>query len=150
MRYVSTRGGGAPKRFCDILLEGLAEDGGLYLPTAYPRIDEATLTRWRGLPYAELAFEILSLYIDDIPAEDLRRLCAQTYRADGELDDIRANKDCLKKFSAEVTGAGVISASELKAIDDEVLALIEDAVQQAKAAPLPTAADLLTDVYVSY
>lgn len=82
MRYVSTRGGGAPKRFCDILLEGLAEDGGLYLPTAYPRIDEATLTRWRGLPYAELAFEILSLYIDDIPAEDLRRLCAQTYRAE--------------------------------------------------------------------
>ncbi len=82
MRYVSTRGGGEPRRFCDILLEGLAEDGGLYLPTAYPRIDDATLTRWRGLSYAELAFEILSLYIDDIPADDLRRLCAQTYRAD--------------------------------------------------------------------
>ncbi|MFN4116175.1 MAG: threonine synthase [Inhella sp.] len=82
MRYVSTRGGGESKRFCDILLEGLADDGGLYLPTAYPQIDAATLTRWRGLPYAELAFEILSLYIDDIPAEDLRRLCVQTYRAE--------------------------------------------------------------------
>jgi threonine synthase len=82
MRYVSTRGGGEPRRFCDILLEGLAEDGGLYLPTAYPQIDDATLTRWRGLSYAELAFEILSLYIDDIPAEDLRRICAQTYRAE--------------------------------------------------------------------
>jgi threonine synthase len=82
MKYISTRGGGAPKRFCDILLEGLAEDGGLYLPTHYPQVDSATLARWRGLPYAELAFEVLSLYIDDIPADDLRRLCAQTYRAE--------------------------------------------------------------------
>jgi threonine synthase len=82
MNYISTRGGGQPRRFCDILLEGLAEDGGLYLPEVYPRVDAATLTRWRGLAYAELAFEILSLYIDDIPQQDLRRLCAQTYRAE--------------------------------------------------------------------
>jgi len=75
---------------------------------------------------------------------------AQTYRASGELDDIRANKDCLKKFAATVTQAGVIAPEELKAIDEQVAALIEDAVQQAKAAPFPTAADLLTDVYVSY
>jgi len=75
---------------------------------------------------------------------------AQTYRGMGELDDIRANKDCIKKFSAAVTAAGVISAAELKAVDGEVLGLIEDAVKQAKAAPLPTAADLTTDVYVSY
>lgn len=82
MKYLSTRGGGDAKRFCDILLEGLAEDGGLYLPERYPRIDDATLTRWRGLAYADLAFEILSLYIDDIPAADLQGLCAQTYRAE--------------------------------------------------------------------
>lgn len=75
---------------------------------------------------------------------------AQTYRASGELDDIRANKDCLKKFTATVTQAGVIAPDELKAIDEQVAALIEDAVQQAKAAPFPTPADLLTDVYVSY
>jgi len=75
---------------------------------------------------------------------------AQTYRGMGELDDIRANQDCLRKFSAAVTGAGVISVAELKAIDHEVLGVIENAVQQAKAAPLPTAADLTTDVYVSY
>ena len=75
---------------------------------------------------------------------------AQTYRGPGELDDIRANKDCLKKFAAEVVGAGVLKAAEVEAIDREVLALIEDAVKQAKAAPLPTAADLLTDVYVNY
>jgi pyruvate dehydrogenase E1 component alpha subunit len=75
---------------------------------------------------------------------------AQTYRGPGELDDIRANKDCIKKFAAAVTGAGVVSAAELKAIGDEVLAVIEDAVKQARAAPLPTAADLTTDVYVTY
>jgi len=75
---------------------------------------------------------------------------AQTYRAPGELEDIRARQDCLKKFAAQVTSAGVATAAELKAIDDQVLGLIEDAVTQAKAAPLPSAADLLTDVYVTY
>jgi pyruvate dehydrogenase E1 component alpha subunit len=75
---------------------------------------------------------------------------AQTYRAPGETEDNRANRDCIKKFASAVTSAGVISADELKAIDGEVLGLIEDAVKQAKAAPLPTAADLTTDVYVTY
>jgi pyruvate dehydrogenase E1 component alpha subunit len=75
---------------------------------------------------------------------------AQTYRAPGENEDNRANKDCLKKFAAAVTSAGVIKADELKAIDNEVLGLIETAVTEAKAAPLPTAADLTTDVYVRY
>ena len=79
MDYVSTRGHASGQHFCDILLEGLAPDGGLYLPRTYPRVDDATLTRWRGLPYAELAFEVLSLYVDDIPAGDLRALCAKTY-----------------------------------------------------------------------
>src|SRR4030095_8236829 len=53
--------------------------GGLYLPERYPQVDGATLARWRKLPYADLAFEILSLYIDDIPADDLRALCRRTY-----------------------------------------------------------------------
>ena len=81
MNYISTRGDKTPRRFCEILLEGLAPDGGLYLPVSYPRIDDATLTRWRALGYAELAFEILSLYIDDIPAADLKALAAKTYTA---------------------------------------------------------------------
>ncbi|HNH35649.1 MAG TPA: thiamine pyrophosphate-dependent dehydrogenase E1 component subunit alpha [Rhodocyclaceae bacterium] len=75
---------------------------------------------------------------------------AQTYRGPGELDDIRANHDCLKKFAAQVSAAGVISAEEMAPIDREVLAVVEDAVARAKAAPLPTVADLTTDVYVSY
>ncbi|MDE2371598.1 MAG: threonine synthase [Burkholderiales bacterium] len=79
MKYLSTRGDRTPRAFCEILLEGLAPDGGLYLPAAYPKIDAATLQRWRGLRYADLAFEILTLYIDDIPAADLKSLCDRTY-----------------------------------------------------------------------
>ena len=81
MNYTSTRGDPTPRRFCEILLEGLAPDGGLFLPATYPKIDDATLTRWRALNYADLAFEILSLYIDDIPAADLKALAAKTYTA---------------------------------------------------------------------
>jgi threonine synthase len=81
MKYISTRGDQTERGFSEILLEGLAPDGGLYLPVRYPKIDAATLSRWRGLAYHELAFEILSLYIDDIPAADLRGLVAKTYTA---------------------------------------------------------------------
>ncbi|MBL8340402.1 MAG: threonine synthase [Rubrivivax sp.] len=79
MKYLSTRGDATPRRFCEILLEGLAPDGGLYLPERYPQVDAATLARWRGLSYADLAFEILSLFIDDIPPADLKRLVHTTY-----------------------------------------------------------------------
>ncbi|MEO5794375.1 MAG: threonine synthase [Rhodoferax sp.] len=97
MHYLSTRGDATPRQFCEILLEGLAPDGGLYLPAHYPQVDSATLTRWRSVyhqqGYAELAFEILSLYIDDIPAADLRALCAKTYTAEvfrtGEIVPLR-------------------------------------------------------------
>ena len=79
MKYISTRGDKTERAFCEILLEGLAPDGGLYLPTHYPTVSAAMLTTWRDLPYHELAFEILSLYIDDISADDLRALVAKTY-----------------------------------------------------------------------
>ena len=87
MKYISTRAvnpaASRRKRFCEILLEGLAPDGGLYLPEAYPQVDAETLSKWRVIyatqSYADLAFEILSLYIDDIPAADLRAICRKTY-----------------------------------------------------------------------
>jgi threonine synthase len=72
--YVSTRGGGKPQRFSDILLEGLAADGGLYVPERFP---EADLARWRRLSYPELATAILSEFMDDVP--DLAGLVARTY-----------------------------------------------------------------------
>ncbi len=83
MLYLSTRGDPSRKHFCEILLEGLAPDGGLYLPAHYPQVDEATLSKWRAIyqdqGYAALAFEVLSLYIDDIPPADLKALCDKTY-----------------------------------------------------------------------
>ena len=83
MRYLSTRGHADRKQFCEILLEGLAPDGGLYLPETYPKLDATALSSLRGVwqnqGYAALAFEILSLYIDDIPRDDLQSLCRKTY-----------------------------------------------------------------------
>jgi threonine synthase len=83
MHYVSTRGHSDRKRFCEILLEGLAPDGGLYLPEKYPQISADKLHAlrdvWRSRGYAALAYEVLSLYIDDIPSADLRMLCDKTY-----------------------------------------------------------------------
>ena len=74
MLYISTRGGAKPQRFSDILLEGLAPDGGLYVPERYPRADLAT---WRSLSYAELAKRILALFMDDVP--ELDRLVDKSY-----------------------------------------------------------------------
>ena len=82
MKYLSTRGHAARPEFCDILLGGLAPDGGLYLPEAYPQVTRAELDAWRGLSYAELAFAILSKFITDIPAGDLKAICDKTYTAD--------------------------------------------------------------------
>ncbi|KAF1045834.1 threonine synthase [Xylophilus sp.] len=97
MNYLSTRGHPDRKRFSDILLEGLAPDGGLYLPETYPQVDAAALAELRRVyheqGYAELAFRLLSLYIDDIPADDLRALCEKTYTAQafgtGEIVPLR-------------------------------------------------------------
>jgi threonine synthase len=84
MKYISTRAMHPPteatqKSFCDILLEGLAPDGGLYLPTHYPKVTTAQLSAWRHLSYSQLAFEVLSLFIDDIPPFELRSLVERTY-----------------------------------------------------------------------
>ena len=86
MNYLSTRGDATPRKFCEILLEGLAPDGGLYLPAVYPQVSAARLAELRAVfnagaagGYAALAFEILLMYIDDIPATDLKALCNKTY-----------------------------------------------------------------------
>ena len=74
----------------------------------------------------------------------------QTYRAPGEVEEIRATRDCLDQFARRVTGADLVSAGDLASIDEEVRALIDEAVRDAKAAPDPDESYLLTDVYVSY
>lgn len=86
MQYVSTRARAematASRSFSNILLEGLAPDGGLYLPETYPKVSDAELNAWRSLSYAELAYEILKKFAGDIPDTDLKALTAKTYSAD--------------------------------------------------------------------
>ncbi len=85
MRYVSTRSSsdvpGLP--FCDFLLDGVAPDGGLYLPEHYPTLTAETLADWRALlaseGYAAVAYQVLRLFVDDIPNADLRAICERAY-----------------------------------------------------------------------
>jgi threonine synthase len=81
MKYVSTRGRAPELAFSDVLLAGLATDGGLYLPAHYPPISGDELTRWRGLSYADLAAAVIGKFVDDIPGETLLELCRRTYTA---------------------------------------------------------------------
>ena len=79
MRYISTRGGIDPLGFKDAVMMGLARDGGLLLPETLPTIDADVLESWQNLPYQYLAREVLSLFIDDIPANDLEDLVERSY-----------------------------------------------------------------------
>jgi len=82
MKYISTRGQSPAVGFSEILLGGLAPDGGLYLPESYPHFTDADLSAMRDMNYRDLAFAVLSRLVDDIPAEDLRTIINKTYRAD--------------------------------------------------------------------
>lgn len=79
MRYISTRGGIKPLSFKDAVMMGLASDGGLLLPQSYPSVTREQLESWRGLSYPDLAFEVVSKFIDDIPAADLKGLINRSY-----------------------------------------------------------------------
>ena len=100
MKYISTRGATDRKTFGEVLLMGLAPDGGLMLPEHYPQIDRATLDKWRGLAYADLAFEIMRLFATDIPEGNLRAIINRTYTAEAfgnaEITPVRTLSDGLK------------------------------------------------------
>jgi len=78
MKYISTRGQMEPIGFQDAVMTGLAPDGGLLLPETLPDVTDQ-LASWADLSYTELAFEVLSLFATDIPAEDLRKLVNASY-----------------------------------------------------------------------
>ena len=88
MNYISTRGGafagGAARGagFSDILLEGLAPDGGLAVPESYPQVSSDELDAWRTLSYPELALEVIRKFVTDIPLPDLRGIVMKTYIAE--------------------------------------------------------------------
>ena len=81
MTYFSTRGGVSALTFSQAVMMGLAEDGGLLLPRTIPRVDAETLGQWREKSYADLAYEVMSRFIDDVPASDLRALVTDSYTA---------------------------------------------------------------------
>jgi threonine synthase len=89
LRYVSTRGAwtGDPQGFCAILLEGLAPDGGLAVPVAYPRLAPSDLAAMRLMGYPALAFAVLSRFFDDIAPDDLRGIIERTYTREAFGDD---------------------------------------------------------------
>ncbi len=101
VKYVSTRRrpGDAPRSFTDILLEGLAPDGGLYVPQTYPQVDAALLADWRRLLHAEgypaLAHAVLRLFVDDIDDADLRGICDRAYTAEKFTDPAIVGVDAL-------------------------------------------------------
>lgn len=79
MRYVSTRGGMEPATFSEVLIEGLAPDGGLVVPEQMPALSSEQLESWRSLNYPQLASEVLSLFATDIPREDLDAMTLRAY-----------------------------------------------------------------------
>lgn len=99
MKYISTRGQTAPMDFSDVLLMGLAPDGGLMLPEHYPTIDSAVLDEWRTLSYPQLAMAIMQRFATDIPAVDLQDIIERTYTADvfgsDDIVPVRKLKDNL-------------------------------------------------------
>lgn len=100
MNYISTRGQTAPMQFSDVLLMGLAPDGGLMLPETYPTIDEKTLNEWRQLTYPELAFAIIQLFATDIDKADLQQIIEKTYNIENfgttEITPVRTLHDGIK------------------------------------------------------
>lgn len=78
MQYISTRGGSLG-HYSDILIEGLAPNGGLAVPASFPQVDAAQFEGWRSLSYPELATEVIGLYATDIPRDDLAELCRVAY-----------------------------------------------------------------------
>jgi threonine synthase len=81
MQYISTRGGITAVPFTETVKMGLATDGGLLLPRTIPRIDRATFESWQGLSYQDLAFEVMTRFIDDIPVSDLKALIKRSYES---------------------------------------------------------------------
>lgn len=80
MKYISTRGTAPALNFEEVLLTGLASDGGLYVPESLPKYTGEEIAAWRGLPYTELAFNIIQPFVDDaVPADDLKAIIEDTY-----------------------------------------------------------------------
>lgn len=80
MQYISTRGGDSADNFKQVVLAGLASDGGLFVPVEYPKFTAKKIASFKNLPYHELAYEVISPFVgDSIPAKDLKKILAEVY-----------------------------------------------------------------------
>ena len=80
MRYISTRGQAPALDFVEVMLAGLARDGGLYVPESWPALDQAAIAGLAGRPYAEVAVEVIRPFVgDSLPQADLARMAREAY-----------------------------------------------------------------------
>ncbi len=104
MRYISTRGQAPSLGFEDVLLAGLASDGGLYVPESLPHFSMEQIASWRGLSYAELAFNVMYPFVEEaIPADEFRTMLQETYavfahKAVAPLTQIDTNEWVMELF----------------------------------------------------
>lgn len=83
IQYVSTRGPGASHSFLDVMMAGMAPDGGLYLPETWPELDRGLFSHLSGLRFAEIAMHVIEAFVgDDIPKETLKALLDETYSSE--------------------------------------------------------------------
>ena len=128
MKYVSTRGLAPALGFADVLLAGLARDGGLYVPETWPRLSEATIAGFAGKPYADVAVEVMRPFIDgEIPEDALRRMCREAYagfrnEAVAPLVKIGADEWVLELFHGPTLAFKDVAMQVLARLMDHVLA----------------------------
>jgi len=128
MRYVSTRGKAPVLNFADVLLAGLADDGGLYVPEQLPHFSKEEIASWSGLSYAELAFKVVQPFVSDsIAEEDLRRMVDETYAgfnhsAVAPLVELGTNEWVLELFHGPTLAFKDFALQLLGRLMDHVLA----------------------------
>ncbi len=128
MRYISTRGEAPPLGFVEVMLAGLARDGGLYLPELWPRLDVGTIGGFAGRPYAEVALEVIRPFVGDaIPSSDLARMAREAYGnfrhpAVAPLLQLGANDFVLELFHGPTLAFKDLAMQLLGGLIDHVLA----------------------------
>ena len=128
MQYISTRGEASPLGFADAMLTGLAQDGGLYVPDTWPRLDAGAIAGFAGRSYAEVAVEIISRFVDaSISAVDLARIAREAYGdfrhpAVAPLTQIGVNTFLLELFHGPTLAFKDLAMQFLARLMDNVLA----------------------------
>jgi threonine synthase len=128
LRHVSTRGEAAGLSFADVMLAGLARDGGLYVPEAWPRLDRETIAGFAGRPYAEVAVEIIARFTGDaVAGGDLARMAREAYGsfrhpAVAPLTQLGANTFALELFHGPTLAFKDVAMQLLARLMDHALA----------------------------